>query len=299
MKSVVSQIVLTVLVSVLTCFVLFASFGSLSAPAAVGGYDTLFKSVQKEGRLRAAYFVGAPLFMIDPNTKQKSGLFYDIVEAAAERLGLKVAWTEEVGYGNMIEGLQGHRYDIVGSGVWINAQRAREADFSIPLFYDALFAYARKGDARFAKGLSVLNDKRFKISVMDGELGASVAQKDFPLAQTLQLPQSTDFTQLIQNVETGKADIVFLSAAAMRTYQAVRPGKIVLASDKPLRVFGNAILLPQGEPSLKQALNVALVELMNDGTVDALLRKYEKTPNSFLRVSSPYNRPESSGSAGF
>jgi ABC-type amino acid transport substrate-binding protein len=48
-------------------------------------------------------------------------------------LNLKVEWTEEVGFGQMIEGLSARRYDIVGSGIWQNAARSEQADFSLPL----------------------------------------------------------------------------------------------------------------------------------------------------------------------
>ena len=49
----------------------------------------------------------------------------------------------------MIEGLDTNRYDVVGSGIWINASRGRGADFTIPLLYDAVCAYVRDDDRRF------------------------------------------------------------------------------------------------------------------------------------------------------
>lgn len=90
---------------------------------------TVYSKVQQRGTIRAGYAVGAPLFSIDPNTKDKSGTFYEIVEQAAKRLNLTVSWTDEVGYGEMIQGLDSHRYDIVGSGVWVQAAPARARCF--------------------------------------------------------------------------------------------------------------------------------------------------------------------------
>ncbi|MBI4066146.1 transporter substrate-binding domain-containing protein [Candidatus Gottesmanbacteria bacterium] len=253
----------------------------------------LYSQIRTSGTIRAAYAVGAPLFTIDPNTKQKSGIFHDVVTAAATRLGLKVDWTTEVGYGEMIEGLNTRRYDIVGSGVWINTARAKGGDFTVPIFYDAVFAYVKDGDARFDKDISVLNSPNFTISTMDGELGATIAKEDFPNAKTLELPQNADFAQLILNVVSGKADIVFLAAAPARSYQAASPGKIrVVDPKKPLRIFPNAIMIPQGQYELRQVLNYSLMEMLNDGEVESILKKYEKVPGSLLRIAPPYQPAE-------
>ncbi len=254
----------------------------------------LYAQVRAAGTIRSAYFVGAPLFTIDPNTKQKSGIFYDIVTTAAARIGLNVNWTEEVGYGEMIQGLNAHRYDIIGSGVWINAARGKDADFTIPAYYDAVLPYVREDDTRFDKDISLLNSSEYTIATMDGELGAAIAKADYPKAHTAQLPQTADFTQLILNVVDRKADVVFLALAAARSYQAVNPGKIKPVNpNKPIRVFPVAIMVPQGAYELKDALDYALIEMLTAGDIDNILRKYEKVNGSFLRVAPPYQAPES------
>jgi ABC-type amino acid transport substrate-binding protein len=249
-----------------------------------------YAKIQSAGTIRAAYAVGAPLFTIDPNTKQKSGLFFDLVTAAAAKLNLKVGWTNEVGYGEMIAGLNAGKYDIVGSGVWMNAARGKDADFTIPVYYDAVLAYVRESDTRFDNDLSILNSPHFTISTMDGELGAAIAQEDFPKAKTVALPQNADFSQLIQNVINDKADVVFLAVAPARQYQMANPGKLrAIPTSRPVRLFPVTILLPKGSYELKQALDAALSEMQNSGETEQLLKKYEAVPGSFLRVASPIN----------
>lgn len=230
--------------------------------------------------------------MIDPNTKQKSGIFFDIVNAAAAKLGLKVDWTEEVGYGEMIQGLNARRYDIVGSGVWINAARGKDADFTIPAYYDAVMPFVRQDDNRFDQNLSILNSPQFTISTMDGELGAAIAQTTFPAAKTLQLPQTADFTQMILNVINHKADVVFLALAAARDFQAANPGTIkAVRPSQPIQVFPVAIMLPKGQYDLQSSLDYAITEMLTDGEIEAILQKYEKVPGSFVRSALPYQAP--------
>lgn len=251
----------------------------------------LFKEIEESGVIRAAYLVGAPLFMIDPNTGKKSGIFYEIVDTLAKRMHLRVEWVQEVGYGEMIQGLKDRRYDIVGCGVWINSDRALGADFTVPVYYDAVYAYSRYGDYRFKSDISILDSPVYTISTMDGELGASIAQKDFPNAKTLPLPQNSDFSQLILNVISGKADVVFLASAPARSYQAKNPNKIEsFIPDNPLRIFPVAIMLPQGQYIFRQVLDFTLTEMLNSGEINTILKKYEEVPNSFLRIAAPFEK---------
>lgn len=290
--TIVASVVAAAITSILA-ILLFAGSARNGQPS--GGLDSRYSSISSSGTIRAGYAVGPPLFVIDPNTRQKSGIFHDLVTEAASRLGLRVNWNEEVGYGEMIQGLRAGRYDIVGSGVWINADRGRGAEFTDPVYFDVVYAYARPGDTRFSRGLEGLNSAQFTISTMDGELGAAIARSDFPQARRLELPQNASFSQMIVNVVAQRADIVFLAAGAAAQYQAANPGRIVRVSPRPVRVFPNAIMLPPGEYRLQHALNYALGEMLRDGTVERTLRRYETTPDTFLRVPPPYHAPVSAG----
>jgi ABC-type amino acid transport substrate-binding protein len=289
MKNHLSNIAVSVISSIVVVSVFNLFIATHHQTTAAPKTQSQYSIIRSSGVLRAAYAVGAPLLTIDPNTKEKSGIFYELVNEAASRIGLKVNWTVEVGYGEMIQGLNSNRYDIVGSGVWINSARGKDADFTIPAYFDAVFPYVKNSDTRFSKDISTFNSPEFTISTMDGELGASIAKADFPKARTLELPQNADFTQLILNVISGKADVVFLAAGPARAYQSVHPGQIrAVDPNKPVRIFANAIMLPSGQYELKQALDFSLREMLNDGTVEKILQKYEKIPGSFLRVAPPY-----------
>lgn len=279
-------------VAILVCVLFFLIINSRTSPAKMVDqqYDKL-EIIKDTKTIRAAYAVGAPLFIMDPNSKEKSGIFYEIINSVADRLKFKVNWIEEVGYGEMIQGLKDDRYDIIGSGVWINSDRALGADFTIPLYYDAVFAYSREDDNRFNKDLSIINSPDYTIATMDGELGVTIADNDFPNADKLEIPQYADFTQMIENVIAKKADIVFLASAPARSYQVANPGRIKsIMPDSPLRIFPNAIMIQKGEYNFRQVLNVALMEMLNSGDIESILSKYEKVPNSFLRVAVPFKK---------
>jgi ABC-type amino acid transport substrate-binding protein len=249
----------------------------------------MYRSVIESGEIRAAYYVGAPYFIKDPNTNEITGIFAEVVEKAASKLDLKVKWVEEVGFGDMVTGLESGRYDIVGSGIWINAARGKGADFSIPLLYDVVGVYVREDDTRFDNNIELINSEDIRISAIDGEMAAVIANTDFPKAELVSLPQLADFSQMILNVVNNKADVTFLGLAAANNYLKNNPGTITnIAKEAPIRVFPTAIMIKRGEYEFKRMLDLALMEMINNGEVEKIIKAYEELPYSHYRAAYPY-----------
>ena len=93
-------------------------------PSAVAKQLNNLTDILSSGVIRAAYVSNPPSCIIDPNTGKVSGIFAEVIETIAKNAGLKLEWTEEVGFGSMIEGLAANRYDIVPCAIWPTASRA-------------------------------------------------------------------------------------------------------------------------------------------------------------------------------
>lgn len=288
MKHLTTIAVSAVVALIVTLVALNAQRGTTSTITAASSKLTSALSAKE---IRSAYAVGAPLFVVDANTSSKSGIFHDLTTEAFNRLGISVKWTNQVGYGEMIEGIRAGRYDIVGSGVWINSARAAGADFSAPFYYDAVFAYTAASAGEKIANLADIDNSSIVISTMDGELGQQIAKTSYPKARRLDLPQGADFSQMIQAVVSGRADVVFLALGPATEYQRANPGTLTQVGSAPVRIFPNAILLPQGDSQLRNALNAVISEMHADGTVDRTLSKYELAGPVFLRVAPPYENP--------
>ncbi|HCM83783.1 MAG TPA: hypothetical protein DIS76_04375, partial [Rhodospirillaceae bacterium] len=246
--------------------------------------ETTFDQVKKTGVLRCGYIVYEPYFFKDPNTGKMSGIFYDLVEEMGHRLSLKVEWTEEVGWGNFIAGMQSGRYDALCSGLSPNAAEAREMGYSIPVYYTAVGAYVRADDTRFLdktgeERWAALNDKAIKISSMDGSLNSIIAKTDFPNAEIFSIPNMSDEAQMAENVSVGKADVNFMEIYRAAQYDKNNPGKLMnIDASKPIRVFPNVMGLPIGDMRMKSMVDNAIDELHYSGFVDQVLPKYEIVP---------------------
>ena len=278
---VVGVIVLVVVVTLIT--------GRFSGPSQVGNTgNSVYDKVMASGVIRACYTAFPPAFIIDPNTKKLSGIFYETLNKAAQNMGLKVDWSTEVGWGDAIGALNSGKCDIIGSDSWSNSTRGKSADFIQPIFYSSINAYVRINDNRFDKDINVANNANYKLVTLDGESSSVIAAQDFPNAKTLALPQLTDVSQLFVNVVDGKGDMTFQDSSTADQYIKNNPGKIKLVST-PLVVYGDVMMVKKGEFSLKTSLDNAINELHNNGYINSVISKYEKEYDvSFHRVAAPY-----------
>ncbi len=214
---------------------------------------------------------------------------YEIVERIGQDLGLKIAWTEEVGSVSWLEGLQAGRYDLVCNPVPATTPRARRGLFSVPLFYTALNAYVRVDDGRFDHHLEAANDPGVTIAVVDGSTSASIAEADFPHARRSSLPDLTDFSQLLMEVSTGKADLTFSEASQFYQFNEHHPGVLrPVRLAHPVRLVQSSFCARIGEDKIIGMMNLALQNLQNSGFVDAVISKYEPAPGMWRRVALPY-----------
>lgn len=253
--------------------------------------QTRLTRIIANGEIRASYLVYSPYFRKDPNTGELSGIFHDLMEEVGKKAGLKIRWVEEVGYEGIFPGLDNDRYDVFAGGLWPNSTRARAASFTIPVFYSVIKAWGRSNETRFA-GLSGVDARSVRIATIDGAMEDIIAQADFPQAQRVSLPQLSPFTQNFLNITSGRADLTFAEPGITREFLQTNPGALKeLAPDKPLRIFGNSLVVKRGDAQLKEFLDIALSELLYSGVVDRILRKYEPAPGTFPRVALPY-RPE-------
>jgi len=282
-------IVLIVFIATLSLSACVASSSSVQTASKQSLYDRVIRT----GKIRCAYVVYAPDCIKDPNTGKLSGIGIEAIELVAKKLGLQVEWTEEVGWGTMLEGLQTGRYDLVASLVWTNANRAKLMSFSKPLFYSPIFVFARKGDHRYKGQLEKINSPKVKIVTIDGETAQVVADADFPKSSRLSMPQMTDYSQVSLNIASGKADIALLEQIIADQYLRNNPNSIENISDgKPIRVFPNCWMFNRGEFEFKAMIDTVLEEVINSGAMDKIISKYEKSANELYRVALPYQLPK-------
>ncbi len=61
------------------------------------------------------------------------------------------------------------------------------------------------------------------IGTIDDATAEQIANEDFPKSKCLALPQLSDFSQLLNNIVTGKADVTFTEPADAIAFQKHNP----------------------------------------------------------------------------
>ncbi len=259
--------------------------------------ETAFERVMRTRTIRCAYAMWPPYAMSDPNTGAKSGINHEIMEAIGKVANLKIEWLEEVGFGSFPEQLRNGKEDVLCSGAWMGAPRGQRVEYTSPIEYSVLYAYVREDDSRFDSKLEALNDESATIAVIDGGTTKTAADAVFPRAKQYALPGEVDTSQAVLAVAKGKSDAVIVDDFLISDYNARNPSNKLrrVAGAPPLRTFGVAYAVAKGEWELRDLLSVALSELQLNGTVERIIKKYETTPGSILRVAKPYADPVHGG----
>jgi ABC-type amino acid transport substrate-binding protein len=271
-------------------FILSLILLTLSLPAWAGNTkESAYDRVMRTNTLRCGYFVGDPYLIKDPNTGALSGIWFDYMEAVGKALKIKIDWAEEIGLGDFGVALDSNRVDAMCLGIWVDPDRAKIADYITPISYHAAYVWVRENDDRFDRNFDELNSSNTTITYLDGDIAASVADEDFPDAKRLTLPQLSQVNQALENVATKKADFTIFTPEIVEKFNKNRNNKLRKADiGYPIRTFPESIAVKRGETELVNLLNYTTNFLINNGKIDRILKKYESSPNSFMRTSKPY-----------
>lgn len=262
-------ILIAILASIVTWWVLPQQQGQ-----GVKLKETAAERVVRTGVLRCGYATSPPVLVKDPNTGKLQGSDVEIMNAIGQKLGLKVEWAEEVGWGNFIEGLRGKRYDAMCGTLWPDAARIKFLALTRPVYYDRMLAYARVGDTRFDGNIESINSPTVSIAVVDGDASADFARQRFPQAKILALPQMAVVADMFMSLTSKKADIIFMDPVRSAEFQKNNPNQIAPVENvDPVQVIGTSFGVEASENRLRDMLDAALRELINNGFVAHELAK--------------------------
>jgi polar amino acid transport system substrate-binding protein len=238
-------------------------------------HASVYDRVMDTQTIRCGYIPRVPAFVLDPNTKEMSGIMYDITMEMGKRLNLKIEWVEETNFAELVVGIKNKRFDSVCSGVWSIAQRAREIDYTTPLFYETASVYVQATDTRFDKDKTLLNKSSTTFAVMDGAVSSYMSEAHFPAAKKIALPENSVYSQVMLELMNKKADATVFPDADAHAFQLQHPETVKrLDNVGALGAFGAVFPVARGQEEFRQMLSNTVNDMINQGAIDRILSKY-------------------------
>lgn len=247
----------------------------------------IYQRIIDSGTIRCGYSAWQPLLFVDPNTKKIQGIFHDLMEEAGKRLDLKIEWTEELGWGTVVESVRTGRVDMACAGYWLHPSRIKTVSYNEPQIYTPLFAWGRADDKRSFKSLNDFNKENLTIVQVDGGTSGQIISRYLPKVKQLNLPESATNGDMIESILSGKADFLIDDVTSFEAYNRANPGKLrILYKEKSFATFPATMLLPPDEPRLKEVIDGVFKLIELDGTLDIILKRYG-VDKIFLRNAQP------------
>ena len=215
-----------------------------------------------------------PLNFADPKSGQGIGWEYDAFNEIAKRLNLKVEWKLS-SWDTMIVGVQQGLYDVGMDGISINDERKKQVDFSDPYLLSQQFLLVRADETRFADAKTLGAGASFLIGAQSGTTNFYTAldvtgTDDKNPSPRIKLFDT--FGATVQALKTGDVDAVFMDNASAAGYMGASPNSFKIVGD-PVGNDEFGFIFKQGS-DLVVPVNAAIKSLKDDGTLDALNKKW-------------------------
>lgn len=231
------------------------------------GSDDLLETIQERGTI----IVGlegdwAPWSYVDEND-ELTGYDVEVAKAIADKLGVEIQIVPGE-WDGLFAGMDAGRYDMVVNGVEVTEERADKYDFSTPYAYIRT-ALIVKGDNDSIKTFEDLKGKKTANSIASTYM--NLAESYGATCYGVSTLDET-LTMVLQ----GRVDATLNAIVSFTDYMAQHPDsnlKVVATTEEASNV---AIPMRKGDEtaSLREAVNKAIDELREDGTLSELSTRF-------------------------
>lgn len=203
---------------------------------------------------------------------QYKGFDLDLIQDIAKKLGLTVEFAN-VDFDTIVPGVSsGAKYDVGIGAITVTPERKKEVDFTDSYYMDdqAIVTMKNNADITGDNYKEKLDSADAKIAVQSGSTAEAFAKENFPNAELVPFKNATDCFSALQAAQsvalvTNRSVAAQLVATSFDNEQVI---KLISTGEE------YAIAVNKDNSGLKDAINKALKELTDDGTVDSLMGQY-------------------------
>lgn len=226
----------------------------------------LLAQIQENGKLLVGTEGTYAPYTYHDETGELVGYDVEVAKAIAEKLGVEAEFVES-NWDSLIAGLDAVRYDVVLNQVTITEERLKKYDFSTPYTISRAALIVSNDNSEITafedlKGKKSAQSLTSNYATLAQQYGAEIVSAD------------GSFSKAIELVLTGRADSTINDQVSFYDFLKQQPDAQVKLVDTLEDASENAVLIRKGNDTLVEAINKALEELAQDGTLAKISDQY-------------------------
>jgi polar amino acid transport system substrate-binding protein len=282
--SAVTAVVAVSLLALAGCGSGYSSSGGAgaSSSAAQGSAAPLFDSLPQKYQQSKKIVVGsdiayAPMEYFDTDGTTVLGLDKDLSDALGRQLGVSFEWNNAT-FDGLITQLKSHRIDVAISGMSDTPERQKEVDF-VDYYQAGAMLLVKKGNPDGLKTIADLCGQTVAVqrgTTQEGYAQAQSKKCEGDGKKAINLLSFDRETEAMLQVKSGRA------ASGMQDYPVAAYNSRTSGGGKDFEVVGEQIkagplgmAVSKDNTGLRDALQKAVQAVIDDGTYEKLLKKYD------------------------
>lgn len=219
---------------------------------------------------------GPPWFYQPEGQNGFAGIDYDLITEAVKRLDIEVE-VESLAFAGVIPGLTSGRYDIAMVGMSLTAERTQQIDM-IGYVIDGNSIVVKAGNPLGIKGMEDLCG--LPVAAATGTFQLTLLEQQSEKCGDKPMEISAFPTKLdtFLQIQSGRADATMDGYAVSHYLQANKvPGSEGIEpvdTDGPVMIKALGIGLQKGNDQLRDALQAAFQQMVDDGAYGKILQKW-------------------------
>ena len=217
----------------------------------------------EEGKLIMSTNAAFPPYEMTTDDGGFEGIDVEIAHAIAEKLGLELQ-IDDMDFTAALEAVQAGMSDMAMAGITVNEERLAVMDFS-DTYATGVQVVIVKEDS----DVTLDNLGEQLIGVQNGTTGWQFCSDDFGDDHVAAFDNGITAVQALVN---DQVDCVVIDQGPAEVFVSENPGLTILETEYAIEDY--AIGVNKGNTALLDAINGALAELQEDGTIQSIIDKY-------------------------
>ena len=252
--------IIAMLLAVMMVLSLAACGAKTEAPAAKN--EAAFTTIES-GKLIMSTNAAFPPYEMVADDGSFEGIDVEVAGAIAQKLGLELV-IDDMDFDAALLAVQQGKSDMVMAGVTVTEDRQMVMNFSDSYATGVQVIIVNEGS-----DVTIDNLAEKMIGTQRATTGYIYASGDYGEDHVTAYDNGASAVQALIN---GQVDCVIIDSAPAEAFVAANAGLTILDTEYVTEDY--AIGVAKGNTALLDAINAALVELIEDGTVQAIVDKY-------------------------